>query len=29
MRDNPNAEVALGLDWVWGHDVESAFTDGS
>jgi 2-polyprenyl-6-methoxyphenol hydroxylase-like FAD-dependent oxidoreductase len=29
MRENPNAQVALGLDWVWGHDVESAFADGS
>jgi len=28
MRDNPDAQVALGFDWVWGYDVESAFADG-
>ena len=28
MRENPDAQVALGLDWVWGYDVESAFADG-
>ena len=27
MRANPDADIA-GRDWLWGYDVESAFTDG-